>query len=60
MFPELDEVTGSERETLAEWFYSDVDGTTEFTQYSGSAPATALEWFQAEPTRRLAPRADAV
>jgi hypothetical protein len=60
MFLELDEVTVGGRETLAEWFYSDVDGSMEFTEYTGGIPDAVLEWFRAEAARRLPPNAGAV
>ena len=60
MFLELDELGLGGRETLAEWFYSDLDGSMEFTAYTDGVPAAVLEWFRGEAARRLPPDAGAV
>jgi hypothetical protein len=41
---------------LALWaFYSDADGTFEFTRYRADVPAAVITWFQQEARRRLPP-----
>lgn len=60
MYLELEDVTGGSRETLAEWFYADADGSLVFTEYRRRAPAAVLAWFREEAARRLPPSAPAV
>ena len=60
MYLELEDITPRGRGIVAEWFYSDVDGTMTFTAYRRNLPGAVLEWFQSEASRRLPPRADAV
>ena len=60
MFLELDDVTAGGQETIAEWFYSDVDGSMTFTEYRGGTPAEVLAWFEGKATRLLPSRSDAV
>jgi hypothetical protein len=38
---------------LAEYFYSDVDGSMTLTEYERGVPAAALAWLQSEGARRL-------
>ena len=40
---------------LAEYFYSDVDGSMTLTEYAPGVPAAALAWLQSEGVRRLPP-----
>jgi hypothetical protein len=40
---------------LAEYFYSDVDGSMTLTEYERGVPAAALAWLQSEGARRLPP-----
>ena len=56
----FDDITGGDRTTVAEWFYSDADGSMGFEQYEESVPPPVLAWFESEATRRLPPRSDAV
>lgn len=45
---------------LALWaFFSDIDGSFEFTRYRADVPSEVEAWFQAEARRRLPPLPDA-
>ena len=55
MFLELDDVTGGGLETVAEWFYSDADGSMTFSACRLGLPSAVLEWFKIEAGRRLPP-----
>jgi hypothetical protein len=60
MFLELNDTTLSEGCTVAEWFYSDVDGSMELTMYQETIPPAVLAWFRDEAAKCLPPRPDAV
>ena len=59
MFLELDDLTGGERETVAEVFYADGDGSMALTEYREGVPRAVLAWLRDEAARRLPPQADA-
>ena len=40
---------------LAEWFYSDVDGSMSLTIYATELDEGVLRWFQLEASRQLSP-----
>ena len=59
MYLELEDVTAGDREPVAEWFYSDADGSMKFAVYRGQVPRAVLSWFEAEARRRLPPESHA-
>jgi hypothetical protein len=55
MFLELSAGVDLSQSPLAEWFYSDVDGSMSLTLYATDLDEGVLTWFQLEANRQLAP-----
>ena len=60
MYLELSDESSGESEAVADWFYSDVDGSMAFTEYRAGIPAPVLAWLEMEARRRLPPEPPAV
>jgi hypothetical protein len=55
--PELDDISGERRDTVADVVYLDADESFTLTLFQADVPKAAVEWLKAEARRRL-PRPD--
>jgi hypothetical protein len=55
MYLELYAGSNANGSPLADYFYSDQDGSFSLTVYAPSVPADALAWLRSEGDRRLPP-----
>ena len=55
MYLELYDAPEPNGNPIAEWFYSDTDGSLSFTPYRDEISDSALAWFRKEAARLLPP-----